>query len=86
MKLITFLEKGDTVLASPSIREQMDAESADMLNALRQQIHPQLMMHAALTPTRIPSGHPPPSVAYSLPLSSYMIHVSYSPSYAHIFK
>ncbi|XP_018373303.1 PREDICTED: uncharacterized protein LOC108767772 [Trachymyrmex cornetzi] len=67
-------KKGDTVLASPSIREQMDAESADMLNALRQQIHPQLMMHAALTPTRIPGGHPPPSVAYSLPLSSYMIH------------
>ncbi|XP_012532280.1 transcription factor gaf1 isoform X3 [Monomorium pharaonis] len=67
-------KKGDTVLASQSTREQMDAESADMLNALRQQIHPQLMMHAALTPTRIPSGHPPPSVAYSIPLSSYMIH------------
>jgi len=55
----------------------MDAESADMLNALRQQIHPQLMMHAALTPTRISGGHPPPSVAYSIPLSSYMIHVRY---------
>ncbi|XP_011699425.1 PREDICTED: uncharacterized protein LOC105456811 isoform X2 [Wasmannia auropunctata] len=67
-------KKGDTVLASQSTREQMDAESADMLNALRQQIHPQLMMHAALTPTRIPGGHPPPSVAYSLPLSNYMIH------------
>jgi len=76
MNLITFLEKSDTVLASQSTREQIDAESADMLNALRQQIHPQLMMHAALTPTRIP-GHPPPPVAYSLPLSSYMIHVSY---------
>lgn len=55
----------------------MDAESADMLNALRQQIHPQLMMHAALTPTRIPGGHPPPPVAYSIPLSNYMIHVRY---------
>jgi len=81
MNLITFLEKSDTVLASQSTREQMDAESADMLNALRQQIHPQLMMHAALTPTRIP-GHPPPPVAYSLPLSSYMIHVSYSIIYS----
>ncbi|XP_071649525.1 uncharacterized protein [Temnothorax longispinosus] len=67
-------KKGDSVLASQSTREQMDTESADMLNALRQQIHPQLMMHAALTPTRIPGGHPPPPVAYSIPLSSYMIH------------
>lgn len=67
-------KKGDPILASQSTREQMDAESADMLNALRQQIHPQLMMHAALTPTHIPGGHPPPPVAYSIPLSSYMIH------------
>lgn len=81
-----FLEKGDTVLASQSTREQMDAESADMLNALRQQIHPQLMMHAAMTPTRIPGGHPPPPVTYSLPLSSYMIHVSYSLSYNRVSK
>lgn len=66
----------------------MDAESADMLAALRRQIQPHLMM-AALTPTRISSGHPPPSTAqlnYSLPLPNYLIHVSKSPSYskAHI--
>ncbi|XP_011634536.1 transcription factor gaf1 [Pogonomyrmex barbatus] len=66
-------KKGDTVLASQSTREQMDAESADMLEALRRQIHPQLMM-AALTPTHIPSGHPPPPATYPIPLSSYMIH------------
>ncbi|KAM0727874.1 hypothetical protein ACS0PU_005343 [Formica fusca] len=51
----------------------MDAESADMLAALRRQIQPHLMM-AALTPARISSGHPPAPVTYSIPLPSYMIH------------
>lgn len=69
-------EKGDVVLASQSTTEQMDAESADMLAALRRQIQPHLMM-AALTPARISSSHPPPPATYSIPLSSYMIHVSY---------
>lgn len=58
--------------------EQMDAESADMLAALRRQIQPHLMM-AALTPPRLPGAHPPPPAAqlnYSLPLPSYMMHVS----------
>lgn len=57
----------------------MDAESADMLAALRRQIQPHLMM-AALTPPRIPGTHAPPSstaqVNYSLPLHGYMMHVS----------
>lgn len=56
--------------------EQMDAESADMLAALRRQIQPHLMM-AALTPPRLPGAHPPPPAAqlnYSLPLPSYMMH------------
>ncbi|GAB1869228.1 GATA-binding factor A [Camponotus japonicus] len=66
-------KKGDAVLASQSTTEQMDAESADMLAALRRQIQPHLMM-AALTPARISSGHPPPPATYSIPLSSYMIH------------
>lgn len=66
-------KKGDAVSASQTATEQMDAESADMLAALRRQIQPHLMM-AALTPARIPSGHPPPSAAYSIPLPSYMIH------------
>lgn len=56
----------------------MDAESADMLAALRRQIQPHLMM-AALTPTRISGGHPPPPAAFPLPLPSYMIHVSEFP-------
>ncbi|KAG7210428.1 hypothetical protein KM043_011960 [Ampulex compressa] len=67
-------KKGDAILASQS--EQMDAESADMLAALRRQIQPHLMM-AALTPPRIPGPHPPPPNAqlnYSLPLPSYMMH------------
>ena len=58
--------------------EQMDAESADMLAALRRQIQPHLMM-AALTPPHISGGHPPTQTAqlnYSLPLPSYMMHVS----------
>lgn len=76
-----FLEKSDAVLASPSATEPLDAESADMLAALRRQIQPHLMM-AALTPTRIPGGHPPPPAAFSLPLSSYMIHVSEFPLHA----
>ncbi|XP_072766305.1 uncharacterized protein [Anoplolepis gracilipes] len=63
----------DAVLASQSTTEPMDPESADMLAALRRQIQPHLMM-AALTPTRIASGHPPPPNPYSIPLSSYMIH------------
>lgn len=75
--LSNFLEKGDTILAPQS--EQMDAESADMLAALRRQIQPHLMM-AALTPPRIPgAAHPPVPTAqlnYSLPLPSYMMHVS----------
>ncbi|XP_072766306.1 uncharacterized protein [Anoplolepis gracilipes] len=66
-------KKGDAVLASQSTTEPMDPESADMLAALRRQIQPHLMM-AALTPTRIASGHPPPPNPYSIPLSSYMIH------------
>lgn len=71
-----FLEKGDSILVPQS--EQMDAESADMLAALRRQIQPHLMM-AALTPPRIPGAHPPAPTAqlnYSLPLPSYMMHVS----------
>ncbi|XP_029159149.1 GATA zinc finger domain-containing protein 21-like isoform X2 [Nylanderia fulva] len=67
-------KKGDAVSASQSATEQMDAESADMLAALRRQIQPHLMMAAALTPARIPSGHPPPPAAYSIPLPSFMIH------------
>lgn len=58
--------------------EQMDAESADMLAALRRQIQPHLMM-AALTPPRLPGAYQPPPTAqlnYSLPLPSYMMHVS----------
>ncbi|CAL1678886.1 unnamed protein product [Lasius platythorax] len=66
-------KKGDAISASQSATEQMDAESADMLAALRRQIQPHLMM-AALTPARISSGHPPPPAAYSIPLPSYMIH------------
>lgn len=60
----------------------MDAESADMLAALRRQIQPHLMM-AALTPQNLSGGHPPASAAaaaaqlnYPLPLSTYMMHVS----------
>lgn len=55
----------------------MDSESADMLAALRRQIQPHLMM-AALTPPRIPGSHGPPAAQlnYSLPLPSYMMHVS----------
>ncbi|XP_012271783.1 uncharacterized protein LOC105695085 [Orussus abietinus] len=68
-------KKGDTILTA-NTDNQMDAESADMLAALRRQIQPHLMM-AALTPPRLPGAHPPPSVAqlnYSLPLSTYMMH------------
>ncbi|KZC05730.1 GATA-binding factor A [Dufourea novaeangliae] len=68
-------KKGDTSL--PPQSEQMDAESADMLAALRRQIQPHLMMAAALTPPRIPGAHPPSCAAqlnYSLPLPSYMMH------------
>ncbi|PBC28368.1 GATA-binding factor A [Apis cerana cerana] len=67
-------KKGDSILVPQS--EQMDAESADMLAALRRQIQPHLMM-AALTPPRIPGAHPPAPTAqlnYSLPLPSYMMH------------
>ncbi|XP_015595384.1 uncharacterized protein LOC107267792 isoform X2 [Cephus cinctus] len=69
-------KKGETIL--PTQSEQMDAESADMLAALRRQIQPHLMM-AALTPQRIPGAHahPPPPTAqlnYSLPIPSYMMH------------
>lgn len=57
----------------------MDAESADMLAALRRQIQPHLMM-AALTPQNLSGTHPPVSAGaqlnYPLPLSSYMMHVS----------
>ncbi|XP_012152594.1 uncharacterized protein LOC100877935 isoform X4 [Megachile rotundata] len=67
-------KKGDAILTPQS--EQMDAESADMLAALRRQIQPHLMM-AALTPPRIPGAHPPvvaSQLNYSLPLPSYMMH------------
>ncbi|XP_076235230.1 uncharacterized protein LOC143179766 [Calliopsis andreniformis] len=67
-------KKGDPSL-TPKL-EQMDAESADMLAALRRQIQPHLMM-AALTPPRIPGAYQPPPAAqlnYSLPLPSYMMH------------
>lgn len=73
---------------SQSATEQMDAESADMLAALRRQIQPHLMM-AALAPTRISAGHPPPPAAqlnYSLALPNYMIHVSYILLYIRIYK
>jgi len=73
-RFITFIEKGDGVLASQSATEHMDAESADMLAALRRQIQPHLMM-AGYAPARI-SCHPPPPTAYSTPLSTYMLHVS----------
>jgi len=76
-----FSEKSDAVLASPSAVEPLDAESENMLAALRRQIQPHLMM-AALTPTRIPGGRPPPPAAFSLPLPSYMIHVSEFPLHA----
>lgn len=71
---INIAEKGDTVV--PPQSEQMDSESADMLAALRRQIQPHLMM--ALTPPRIPGNHGPPvaQLNYSLPLPSYMMHVS----------
>lgn len=62
----------------------MDAESADMLAALRRQIQPHLMM-AALTPPHLSGGHPPPTAAslnYSLPLSTYMMHVSTPQTYS----
>ncbi|XP_074099481.1 uncharacterized protein LOC141527744 isoform X2 [Cotesia typhae] len=70
--------KESAIPASQS--EQMDAESADMLAALRRQIQPHLMM-AALTPQNLSGGHPPASAAaaqlnYPLPLSTYMMHVS----------
>ncbi|XP_044008984.1 transcription factor elt-2-like isoform X2 [Aphidius gifuensis] len=64
----------------PSQTDQMDAESADMLAALRRQIQPHLMM-AALTPPHLTGGGggtlPPSSTGqlnYPLPLSSYMMH------------
>ncbi|XP_063995597.1 GATA zinc finger domain-containing protein 11-like isoform X1 [Diachasmimorpha longicaudata] len=61
---------------APAQADQMDAESADMLAALRRQIQPHLMM-AALTPSHMSSGHPPTSqLNYPLPLSTYMMHVS----------
>ncbi|XP_053596551.1 uncharacterized protein LOC103574193 isoform X2 [Microplitis demolitor] len=70
-------KKEAVVPASQS--EQMDAESADMLAALRRQIQPHLMM-AALTPQNLSGTHPPVSAGaqlnYPLPLSSYMMHVS----------
>ncbi|XP_015111316.1 GATA zinc finger domain-containing protein 21 isoform X2 [Diachasma alloeum] len=59
---------------APAHADQMDAESADMLAALRRQIQPHLMM-AALTPSHMSSGHPPTSqLNYPLPLSTYMMH------------
>ncbi|XP_063995598.1 GATA zinc finger domain-containing protein 11-like isoform X2 [Diachasmimorpha longicaudata] len=59
---------------APAQADQMDAESADMLAALRRQIQPHLMM-AALTPSHMSSGHPPTSqLNYPLPLSTYMMH------------
>lgn len=62
----------------PPQSEQMDSESADMLAALRRQIQPHLMMAALTTPPRIPGSHGPPAAQlnYSLPLPSYMMHVS----------
>ena len=69
---ICVTEKGDAAL--PTQTDHMDAESADMLAALRRQIQPHLMM-AALTPSRIPSAHVPPSSAqmnYSLPLPGFL--------------
>lgn len=56
----------------------MDVESADMLTALRRQIQPHLMM-AALTPSQIPSVQATMSgtpLNYSIPLSTFMMHVS----------
>ena len=64
-------EKGD---ALPTQTDHMDAESADMLAALRRQIQPHLMM-AALTPSRIPGVHVPPSPAqmnYAIPLTNFL--------------
>lgn len=72
---MTFSEKGNTILASQGA-EQMDRDDG-MMEALRRQIQPHLMM--TLTPPRIAAGHPPPPAAqlnYSLPLPSFMIHVS----------
>ncbi|XP_014489548.1 PREDICTED: transcription factor stalky-like isoform X2 [Dinoponera quadriceps] len=59
---------------TPQGAEQMDRDDS-MMEALRRQIQPHLMM--ALTPPRIAAGHPPPPTAqlnYSLPLPGYMIH------------
>ncbi|XP_051161170.1 uncharacterized protein LOC127281474 isoform X4 [Leptopilina boulardi] len=65
-------KKGDNL--HPTQTDHMDAESADMLAALRRQIQPHLMMAALTTPPRIPSAHVPPSAQmnYSLPLSSFL--------------
>ncbi|XP_032683129.1 uncharacterized protein LOC116849761 isoform X2 [Odontomachus brunneus] len=66
-------KKGNTILA-PQAAEQMDRDDS-MMEALRRQIQPHLMM--ALTPPHIAAGHPPPpaaQISYTLPLSTYMIH------------
>ncbi|XP_020292546.1 transcription factor stalky-like isoform X2 [Pseudomyrmex gracilis] len=68
-------KKGDAVLSSQSTTGELDADSADMLAALRRQIQPHLMM-AALRPTHITNAHthPPPPAAYSIPsLPSYLL-------------
>ena len=63
--------------------EPMDAESADMLAALRRQIQPHLMMAALTTPP--PTGTPqirPPHLPgaplnFGIPLNPFMMQVSY---------
>ncbi|XP_043479618.1 transcription factor stalky isoform X2 [Leptopilina heterotoma] len=65
-------KKGDNL--HPTQTDHMDAESADMLAALRRQIQPHLMMAALTTPPRIPSAHVPPSAQmnYTLPLTNFL--------------
>lgn len=94
MKFIIFTEKPDnaTQLRQQSPKnvkpESMDPDSVDMLDALRRQIQPHLMMAALATaPVSqnvhgvVSSVHGPlgggARVNFPIPLSSFMLHVSY---------
>lgn len=78
------VEKADNGAGVPTQPppEQMDPESADMLEALRRQIQPHLMMAALSTPPQAqvrgaPLGASP--INFSIPpsaLTSFMMHVS----------
>ncbi|XP_003425585.1 box A-binding factor [Nasonia vitripennis] len=84
-------KKGDAALAAQQQQQQqqqpeaMDAESADMLAALRRQIQPHLMMAALTTPPQAArGGGVPPGVHasplgnsplnFTIPLSTFMMH------------